>query len=1143
MEIWKNILLKNVTGKKFKNAKTISEIDVNKQFQVFEVLVTETLAVIDPTTEWHSLPVQGDEGIDFIGQIQQTQVPYLISKPNEVVLGQVKRRAGAYTKDSFHLDIIKIIEYYNKQYSQQAALFEIIHVLSTDKNINPTNWIENITFPYASYKILPLNAIDFLKFWKINPSFIKQQLEGVYTETQLDPLFNYINNLQEKWDDLIKINITVDNYICMDDEIKVRVSFESSVDLALSIYLEWTPSDDISSNVAVVYPTEILKNNITRYSISIYKKLELTIRLKAIRSGIQNLGVLSIYSTSGELISNYELGKVEVHKGIANKFFVLPFNSQMKSIKDYILNQSSKSYKAYAIIGQGGIGKSRLAQEISIYAQNHKYYTVAVQNANDFTNSRNIILDLLIKILDIQETGVISYENVYETLRQKLGVNFLAEWNQPILNYVLNLEIGDRDLEKIAKCILTLLIIQLHNQPLFIWLSDMHWASKETFCFFEKLLNLLKLNKEYLINPLVFLFEGRDGDTLELENRIIFPYKWLGFCENENIEKCLIPAWRNDYSQDYIRMLINPTQKPETENMRDLTALVNNYASGNPMHIKELIHYLIEGKNVFVGDDGELSLINRTLSFDSDLTGIKEIIVKRIQFYHEKYSDIIDYYIILASLSNNVTDIYEYIRRKLSKKYYNYSIIEKEIGIVSNIKAEKIFIHEYYKELLKNQFVKDEKNLLDICNFYQKNYCESINGMLDMVTLQLLFEDPHFYEISKTLLELLQQDITDYQALACYQLLLKVPPKFRKDILLSKIYFEMSEIAIRIGSWKDSQKYLEKIYSLKHEDEEEELYYILACKNLGNMYGVGLELKESLSICEIGLKKVENKLSNNKFKDEQMKAEFERQYEMLLNRIAVTYWFSGQATVSAPYQEKALQLAERRGDIYSTAHTLYETGMRQLHEDILLGNSNIKKALDLLPKKGKYTEVQEHYLVRTELLISQLLIYQKDIKNTKLLKEILKDSEIICEELSIGNANYESALCHIVNAICHIFEENYEIALNCFLIALDCANLGEFNTLRWKLYLNIAETCLLLYEQKHESLFVEQSVKYAQYGKKILEEAIKINNNMPSYQKLVEIPCYYFGKILNQNVEFPQNIGIQIPISISYKTFCFYIMD
>ena len=94
MEIWKDLLLKNKKGTEFVNARTISETDRDKKFQVFEVLITETLAIIDPETEWHSLPVQGDEGVDFIGEIQPIQVPYIISRPPEVVLGQIKRRKG-----------------------------------------------------------------------------------------------------------------------------------------------------------------------------------------------------------------------------------------------------------------------------------------------------------------------------------------------------------------------------------------------------------------------------------------------------------------------------------------------------------------------------------------------------------------------------------------------------------------------------------------------------------------------------------------------------------------------------------------------------------------------------------------------------------------------------------------------------------------------------------------------------------------------------------------------------------------------------------------------------------------------------------------------------------------------------------------
>lgn len=1142
MGIWKDLLLKTVKGEQFKNAKTISPLDYSRQFQVFEVLVTETLAIVDPTTEWHSLPVQGDDGIDFIGQIQQVNVPYLISKPNEVVLGQVKRRAGSYTKDNFRYDIIKIIEYYNEQYSQQMALFEIIHVLSTDKNINPSKWVENIKLPYSSYNILPVNAIDFLKFWKINPTFLQMELEGIFSQEQLSPLLEYINNLQEKWDDLIQTNIEIGKFICMDDDINIKVSFSSSVDITLTLYLEWVPSEE-DSNIAVIYPSNIVKNAISRYAVSIYKKLDLTIRLKSIRAGIQDLGNLNIYSSSGELIFSKVLGRVEVHTGLTNKFFSLPCEVQLKEVKEHLLNNDIHNYKAYSLMGQGGIGKSRLSQEIAVFAQNRKYYTISIQNANDFSNSRNIILDMLIKILDMQNIGLISYENIYTSLRQKLGINFMSDWNQPILNYVTNSDISDGELEKVAKCILTLFIIQLHNQAIFIWLSDMHWATKETFGLFKKILDLLRLNKDYLNHSLTIIFEGRDSDTLEVDETVIFPYNWLEFCENENIEKVKISAWGDNYSKDFIQMLINPMRKPENANRNRLLSLVENHASGNPMHIKELLHYLIESENVLVEEDGTLTLINPIIRLTPKVYGIREIILKRIHFYQKRYSDVIDYYIILATLCHNLPDIYDYTKHKLSKKYINYPLLEKDIGIISDTKTEKIFLHEFYKELLKEQFIQDEAILLDVLKYYQKNCCNSINEQLDIVRLQLMRENTNFNWVSHTLFNLLQQDLSDYQALNCYQFMLKIPQKFRSNLILSEIFFEMSEIAIRIGSWRDSQKYLEKIIALKHIDEKEELFYILACKNLGNMYGVGLELRKSLAICEVGIKEVENKLSDCTFKNDQMNFEFHRQYEMLLNRIAVTYWFAGQASASAFYQEKALQLATERNDTYSIAHTLYETGMRQLHQNVALGNNNIKRALNLLPVKDKYTELQEHYLIKVELLISQLLIYETDQHNDALLAEITENSNAICKELSVGNANYESALCHIVNAICYIFHEDYDMALRRFFTSLDCSNLGEFDTLRWKLYLNIAETYLLLYEQNNDELLHEKAVTYANYGQKILNNAIKINYDMPSYLRLVEFPALRFKKILGEHVETPQSTYSQIPICISYKNYCFYIMD
>lgn len=1143
LEIWKSILLKNVAGTKFKNAKTIEDSDRNKKFQVFEVLITETLAIVDPNIEWHSLPVQGDDGVDFIGQVKQIDVPYIISKPNEVVLGQIKRRAGSYTKDHFHYDIIKIIEYYTQVYSQKSALFEIIHVLSTDKNVDSSKWLENITYPYVSYNILPVNAIDFLKFWKINSKFIQWQLEGIFTDEQLSPLLKYIDDLQENWEDLIHIDIKQDNHVRVDDEINIDISFSSTVDLALTLLVEWIPSDS-NSDIVIIYPLNALKNSISRYSISVYRTFDLKMRLKALRSGEKDLGTLNIYSSSGELVSNFLLGKINVQAGIVNKFFSLPCQKQLQNIKGYLVSQKTKSYKALALIGQGGIGKSSFAQESALFAQNHGYYIVMAQNANDFNNSRNIVLDMLIKLLDSQTYGLISYENIHEGIRRKLGVNFSADWNESICKYIINDELTDGNLEKIAQCILTLLIIQTYVQPVFIWLSDMHWASKETIVLFQKLLNLLKLNQDYLSNNLFLIFEGRDSDTLKMEDEIIFPYKWLEFCESDEIEKCKLHTWSDEYSRDYIRMLVNPLNKPENLQMPELVELLLNYSAGNPMHIKELIHYMIECEDLLIDNDATLSLIHPHFHLKAEELGLRNIILKRLQFYHEKYSDIIDYYIILASISHNPQDIYKYVKRKLSKKYFSYPQLEKDIGILSDTKVEKLFLHEYYKDLLKELIINDEEILTDMLNYYERNREDSIDSKIDMIMLWMMREETEYAFIAKELTTLLTADLTDFQALKCYQLMLQIPQKHHEGLMVAEIYFEMSEIAIRIGSWKDSQKYLEQILALSHDKEVEDLYFILACKNLGNMYGVLLELDKSIEICKVGLNQVEKKIKRNVFEDPAMKEEFDRQYEMLLNRIAVTYWFAGQASVSAPFQEKALMLAKKRQDTYAIAHTLYETGMRQLHHDIYLGNRNIEQALKLLPEKGRYTELQERFLVRVELLISQLLIYEKE-KEEKVLDSMLHESEELCVQLSMKTANYESALCYIVNGICYIFKEDFTTALTCFFKSLYCANLGEFQTLLWKIYFNIAETCLLLNQQKPDEFYADQAVKYAQCGLKILSHAMALNNNMLSYLQLVDTPYLYLKNIIERKTELhmTENAAEQKLIGVNYKNYCFYIMD
>lgn len=67
--IWETVLLKNVKGANFQNVKTIPDIDgaLERKYQVFEVLVAETLAQIRPEVNWEITYGNKDDGIDIKG--------------------------------------------------------------------------------------------------------------------------------------------------------------------------------------------------------------------------------------------------------------------------------------------------------------------------------------------------------------------------------------------------------------------------------------------------------------------------------------------------------------------------------------------------------------------------------------------------------------------------------------------------------------------------------------------------------------------------------------------------------------------------------------------------------------------------------------------------------------------------------------------------------------------------------------------------------------------------------------------------------------------------------------------------------------------------------------------------------------------
>lgn len=1142
--MWAEILLKNVLGSKFINSRTIDKKDLNKKFQIFEVLITETLAIIDPTTEWHSLPVSCDDGVDFIGERDELNTPYILHRPSQIVLGQVKRRTRGYNKDAFHYDVIKMIEYYNKNYAPQKTLFQIIHVFSVDRNVDPSKWLENASYPYVQYHISPINALDFFRLWRAENSFLTNILDGVCSDDEVHEVIGYLQQFQEDWSGLVAAKASMPtSSVYLGETFSCELNLTSSVDLTLSLYAVWEPEKlEYDSPVMLVYPYNMLCESISQFYISLYKNARISIKMKVQVAGEHDLGQIHLYSKSGEHITTIALGKVKVYPGIVTNFFEAPFKTVLCNLREKLSKSDGENFKSWAIVGQGGIGKTTLSKELLVTAMNYGYYVASLQCENNISDGRQLVINLILQLINQEQNTIYVYEKVFELLRDYMGVNFNKEWAKPVMEYIL--EKNDVSLTPVIECIVTLLLMICSKVPVFLWISDMHWASKEEITFFRVLVTTAKQNMSFFSNPLVFVFEGRDQETLIAESKSIFPYDWIHFLELKEMQTFSLSAWLPEHSREFIDMLVTPRRKRCLENERfvQLKELAFQYASGNPMHMKEYLHYLVDQDAIRVQSDGSLELIDYKAALSMRNCSIQEVIMSRLFFYRKKYSDIIDCYIILANITTNRLTLYQYINANIFSQYENYMILEKEISILSCNNTNVDFNHEFYRDTLKKQKIQNSELLEGILSFFESNIIDEHDELesLDAILLRFIQPNPCYLEITSRLLSLIERATSDQVAFKSYELLLKTPQRlWKKSISLAKIYFFMSEISIRISSWENSRKYLEKILELPQNTEEDALYHILAYKNLGNICGVSLELERSVNYCTCGLDLVKDVI--NKYnKDSIFYNEFLRQYEMLLNRIAVTYWFTGSCDKSVPYQQQALESAQARQDIYSISHTLYETGIRKLHTDIPGGTKNILQALELLPERSEFSEPQERFLVKVELLIARILAYSKNREENE-LQDILFQSKSICKSLKNETANYESALCHIVQGICHVEQGNIHDALNCFYISMDLSKIGSLETILWKSYLNLAQAYDIL--DAGTGSYGDQITQYSSLSLKLIKANLERNSSLPTYQALMHLPLYQTNILLGNYNHSLSVLSTQNPLFVQCGKYYFFIMD
>lgn len=334
------------------------------------------------------------------------------------------------------------------------------------------------------------------------------------------------------------------------------------------------------------------------------------------------------------------------------------------------------------LVGEGGIGKTRLTQKLKSMAESVNIPTIEGTN----------------------RIGGIAFEGVREVV-QKLTQNTLqtlSRWNMTesemsYLQIFLNHQTQGAGLKNLSEeqikegsflSVRKLLHEASKHTPLVIILEDLHWAGKETLDLLEFVINGMEKTKLLLVT--IF--------------RPTFVAPWK---KNLNYTELNLTPLSTDESNDFVKTVLGIHHI-------DHEALKNLFTNslGNPFFLEELLRQAQFNKTIEVVTDTEG---HKTLNFKSKIgdvpTTIYSLVAARFDTLDAKTKDALRWATILGSHGN--TDELEGlldIEMKESGKAFVQKLLEEEFLVEKTAFPTRThtFRHDLFYEVITSTLSKEE---------------------------------------------------------------------------------------------------------------------------------------------------------------------------------------------------------------------------------------------------------------------------------------------------------------------------------------------------------------------------------------------------------------------------------------------------
>jgi hypothetical protein len=744
-----------------------------RQFQVFEILFTELLSLIQPSFSWEVTPLQGDQGIDFRGIKQLFSVPELQISAQLLVCGQCKVRSGkSKIVEALSPDLEKLL-YTTRTATEKGSSATlpsyVILAFAAQATPKALEHAANVflTNHHVPLYLFSLDQISGLIRHHLNdlaptisrclPPPVSEKFLLYFSKTHTKNAFNLaVSRIRKPQRVLAGEPFTVSLAVTH------PMLATQKLDVLFLPYAGASPSSSppqLPLSLVVVSPPTITSPGGLKIGGQGWFSQDLDLKLISYATGSTHLGDLTL-SLNGQVLRTIALGTVEVADTYTPPFYWQPYLEYWTLFNDWFEQARAGSGKLIACLGSGGAGKTRLCQEFCIRAEQLGGRSISLSHHNGPAQPYRILRDLLVALAPSgAEDNLAPAARVEQALQQincslyseiQISLRYCLDWTQ--VRNTSSFRVQD-----IARALHALLIARATEATYVVHLSNLHWCLPEILHTLRQVFVEVNSYLQKQGNAVIVFFEGRAGHKIDLdpwqEDADWTTASFEAFTESNCDLSLKLRPFDQCESEGFLRSILEHSQSSHRKvdlviipHQEELIRQVLSAAQGNPQHMVEQLNFLRQKGTIARNErTGLLYMVRPPDGAYEPPPNVLHLIQTRFSYYQDTNPQLTRLIHAIGLIEDRIDRrLFDLLKAQFAP-YKSIALLEQTefILIPENPLGEVAFRHENYFQAVKKQpmLPTDRSKVVDIYLRYVDLFPEKPASLL-LLRARAILNDP-----------------------------------------------------------------------------------------------------------------------------------------------------------------------------------------------------------------------------------------------------------------------------------------------------------------------------------------------------------------------------------------------------------------